>query len=115
MLREEIPLVDRAQYLAILHALGGNLDQLIHEFFSDCERFSQRLVGLATAGDITGFHEVCHEIKGAAAILGFTGISGCATRWETLSASGRLPQLEIIKGEFSNFVEATQRWFEDAP
>lgn len=113
--RNEIPLVDRVQYLLMLHALGGELDQVILDFLADCEKFLKRLVGLAQAADVAGFRELCHELKGSAAVLGFTGIAGCAARWEKSATAGRLPAVSAVEGELSNLLEATQRWFEDAP
>lgn len=108
-------LVDRVQYLSILNALGGDLDQVILDFLTDCERFARQLAECALVADSAGFREVCHEVKGASAILGFTGIANWAAGWSRSAKTGHFPTGEEVAGEFTTLVEATRQWFEDGP
>ena len=111
--QNELPLVDAAQFGAMRHALGAELDEVIGEFFANCETFSKRLGTLALAADAAGLREVCHEIRGAAGCLGLARIAGRATHWELLAMDGWTPAAEVVTGEFESLVAATRQALDD--
>jgi len=110
-----LQLIDLRQYQAVSDALGSDLASLVTEFFSDCEGFAASLAARAAAGDAAGFRELCHEIKGAAAQLGFCGISACAARWETLSAGGEMTGIAGVAEAFLPLVAQTRARLDPLP
>ncbi|MGD7653717.1 MAG: Hpt domain-containing protein [Verrucomicrobiales bacterium] len=101
-------LFDLGQVKMMKDALGDDFTDLALEFFVDCGRFASGLVAAVEAGDVSGFRELSHEAKGAAAMLGFSGISGCAGGWEQVAKDGGLPDLESVREQFPQLVEATR-------
>jgi HPt (histidine-containing phosphotransfer) domain-containing protein len=101
--------MDVSHYRTMKDALGDDFAALIADFFADCSRYSAGLTSLAEAGDADGFRELSHELKGASALLGFSGISACAAEWETMAKEGKLPDTGLIRERFPRLVEETRK------
>ena len=88
---------------------------LVEDFLDSCKRFEARLVETAVAGNQSGFRELCHEIKGSAAMLGFTGLSRLAAKWEDAALNGELPSASDAASRFNAMVEASRRIVAEIP
>ncbi len=82
--------------------------ELVEDFLDSCKRFDARLVETVAAGNPSGFRELCHEIKGSAAMLGFTGLSRLAAEWESGAISGEMPSAFDASTRFKTMVEASR-------
>lgn len=107
--------MDISHYRTMKDALGGDFATLVADFLTDCNRYSTGLTSLAEAGDADGFRELSHELKGASALLGFSGISACAAEWETMAKEGNLPDTGLIEDRFPSLVEETRRQVDELP
>ena len=107
--------MDVSQYRTMKDALGEDFAALVADFFTDCRRYSAGLASLAEAGDADGFRELSHELKGASALLGLSGISTCAADWETMSKDGNLPDTGLIRDRFPSLVEETRKQVTEMP
>lgn len=103
-----LDLFDRAFYQQLSGILGGEMMELVTDFFDSCKRFETRLVEITGEADKSGFRELCHEIKGSAAMLGFTGLSRLAAEWERGSISGEMPSASDASTRFKTMVEASR-------
>jgi HPt (histidine-containing phosphotransfer) domain-containing protein len=106
---DPVPLIDARQYQIMAGALGNSFEELLVDFFGECERCSIGLVESAEAGDAAGFREFCHETKGSAGMLGFRAIANCAADWETLANDGKVPDSGIVAERFPPLVAETQK------
>jgi len=104
----QTPLIDKPQHQSMADALGEAFDSLVADFLGNCGEFETRLSNQAVAGNADGFREICHEIKGSAALLGFSGIASCAADWENGARNGKVPPVAVIQEVFSRMVEDTQ-------
>ena len=111
----QAPLVDAAHHQTMKDALGEDFATLVADFFADCPRFSSGLTTLAGAGDADGFRELSHELKGASALLGFSGISSCAAEWETMAKTGQVPDPAAIDERLPRLVEETRKHLAEMP
>ncbi len=103
-----VDLFDRAFYQQLSGLLGSDMTKLVTDFFDSCNRFETRLVEITGGADKCAFRELCHEIKGSAAMLGFTGLSRLAAEWENGVISGELPSVSEVTTRFKTMVEATR-------
>lgn len=109
------PLLDPVQHQMMADALGEAFNAVAGEFFNECRRFATGLAEAAESGDASGFRELCHEIKGASALLGFSGISTCAAEWETMAKDGQVPDPGSVRERFPCLVEDTRKHVEETP
>lgn len=107
------PLINPKQYQDMMDALGDDdFFVFVTEFFESCDdAFSKRLADLSNAGVAEPFFELCHEIKGAAGLLGFSGIADCAAAWEAAAKDGHVPgsgevleRFNLLVGQSKDFV-----------
>ena len=108
-------LFDRALYQQLSETIGVAMIELVTDFLDSCKRFEARLVETVAAGSQSGFRELCHEIKGSAAMLGFTGLSRLAAEWESGVTRGELPSASDATTRFKTMVEATREIVADIP
>lgn len=101
-------LFDRALYQQLSEIIGVDMTGLVEDFLDSCKRFEARLVETLAAGNPSGFRELCHEIKGSAAMLGFTGLSRLAAEWERGAVRGTLPSAADAATRFKTMVEASR-------
>jgi len=101
-------LFDRALYQQLSEIIGVAMIELVEDFIDSCKRFDARLVETVAAGNPSGFRELCHEIKGSAAMLGFTGLSRLAAEWESGAISGEMPSAFDASTRFKTMVEASR-------
>lgn len=109
------PLLDSTQHQMMADALGDAFSTVAGDFFSECAHFATGLAETAGSGDVCGFRELCHEVKGASAMLGFSGISTCAANWETMANDGQVPDPTLVRERFPNVVEETRRLVDAMP
>ena len=112
---DHVSLMDVSHYRTMKDALGEDFAELVADFFTDCSRYSAGLTSLAEAGDADGFRELSHELKGASALLGLSGISTCAAEWETMAKDGKLPDTGLIRDRFPSLVEETRKQIAELP
>lgn len=105
---DPLDLVNFAQFSMIASMFGSEFDALLAEFFADCGRFAEALESRVSAGDIAGLGDICHEIKGAAAQLGLSGIARRAAEWEEIKHPEVLAGLTSIKTTFLELTEQTR-------
>jgi HPt (histidine-containing phosphotransfer) domain-containing protein len=105
---EPVPVMDTSQHQMMKDAVGEDFMALIADFFTDCNRYANDLTALAEAKDANGFFELSHELKGSAALLGFSGISACAACWESDARNGQVPEVAWVKETFSRLVTDTR-------
>ncbi len=108
-------LFDRAFYRQISGILGDSITELVTDFRHSCKRFESRLVETSGEPDPRAFRELCHEIKGSAVMLGFTGLSRLAAEWEDGAVRGVLPSASDAAIRFKNIVEASGLIVADIP
>lgn len=89
-------------------ALGEAFQALVSDFFNDCGSFTICLAELSAKDDAGGFRELCHEIKGAAGLLGFSALSKCAANWEEHSRNGEVPGSAEVGEVFTRLVTETR-------
>ena len=108
----QTPLIDKTQYQSMADALGEAFGDLVAGFLRDCGNFETRLLEQASVGNAGAFRETCHEIKGSAALLGFSGISACAAGWENDARNGQVPAMPVVQETFSRLVSDTRTLIE---
>ena len=101
-------LFDWAVYQQLSEILGGDTIKLVTEFLDSCKCFETCLARIIGEKDKSAFRELCHEIKGAAAMLGFTGLSRLAAEWENGVISGEMPPASSAITLFKTMTEATR-------
>jgi HPt (histidine-containing phosphotransfer) domain-containing protein len=106
------PLIAMGHYQSMSDALGDAFQTIIADFFRDCGGFAIRLEEYSGEGRIGELRELCHEIKGAAALLGFRGLADFAAAWETAAGIGKLPDNARIPESFRRLVTETKLLFD---
>lgn len=102
------PLVDTIQYRRMLAALEDSFPIIISGFFDETDRFTSEFIALTENEDRPGFQRLCHEIRGAASSIGFSGISAFAKKWEEKSGEGDLPAKAELTATFIHLIEETR-------
>ena len=111
----QTPLIDQTQYQSMAYAIGEAFCGLVTDFLVNCGEFETRLSNQAVAGNADAFRELCHEIKGSAALLGFSGISSCAAGWENGARNGKVPAVATVHETFPRLVADTRALIESQP
>lgn len=105
-------LIAMGHYQSMSSVLGEEFRTIIADFFRDCDGFANKLEECPSGDRIVDFRKLCHEIKGASALLGFRGIADFAAAWEAAAGNGKLPDGARVAEEFRRLVSETNALFE---
>ena len=100
-------LIAMGHYQSMSDVLGDEFQTIIADFFSDCAGFANKLEECSSEERIVDFRKLCHEIKGASALLGFRGLADFAAAWEAAAGNGKLPDGARIAEDFRRLVRDT--------
>jgi HPt (histidine-containing phosphotransfer) domain-containing protein len=101
-------LIDLKRFRIMSSALGENTESVLADLFVDCENFKIGYQQFAAMGDAASIANLCHEIKGAVAMLGLSGLQQCFQSWEKAAAGGNIPAPEEILREFDQVLSRTR-------